>query len=81
MKSQILHLLQIDLYFHEYKFALLSLISAFVVTLIAIPPIISLIKRFHLYDMPGFRKEHQAPIPTMGGIAVIAGMMAALAFS
>jgi UDP-GlcNAc:undecaprenyl-phosphate GlcNAc-1-phosphate transferase len=79
MKSQILHLLQIDLYFHEYKFALLSLISAFVVTLIAIPPIISLIKRFHLYDMPGFRKEHQAPIPTMGGIAVIAGMMAALA--
>jgi len=79
MKSQILHLLQIDLYFHEYKFALLSMISAFVVTLMAIPPIISLINRFQLYDMPGYRKEHQSPIPTMGGIAVIAGMMASLA--
>jgi len=78
MKSQILHLLQIDLYFHEYKFAILSLITAFVVTLMAIPPIISLIKKFHLYDMPDLRKEHQAPIPTMGGIAVIAGMMVAL---
>ncbi len=73
-----LHLLQLDLYFSNYKFALLCFITAFVVTLITIPPIISLVKKYRLYDMPNSRKEHSAPIPTMGGIAIIAGMMTAL---
>ena len=73
-----LHLLQLDLYFGDFRFALLSFISAFVVTLIVIPAIISLAKKHKLYDMPGARKEHSSPIPTMGGIAIIAGMMAAL---
>ena len=72
------YFLQLDLYFSDYKFALLCFITAFVVTLITIPPIISLIKRYRLYDMPNARKEHSAPIPTMGGIAIIAGMMMAL---
>lgn len=73
-----IHLLQLDLYFQGYKFALLCFITAFVVTLIIIPPIISLIKKFSLYDLPNGRKEHTEPIPTMGGIAIIAGMMTAL---
>ncbi len=73
-----LYFLQVDLYFADYKFALLSFITAFIVTLITIPPIISLIKKYSLYDMPNARKEHAAPIPTMGGIAIIAGMMTAL---
>ncbi len=73
-----LSFLQIDLYFNDYKFALLCFITAFVVTLITIPPIISLIKKHKLYDMPNARKEHSSPIPTMGGIAIIAGMMTAL---
>jgi UDP-N-acetylmuramyl pentapeptide phosphotransferase/UDP-N-acetylglucosamine-1-phosphate transferase len=77
MKSHI-HLLQLDLYFHDYKFALISFITAFVVTLITIPPIISLIRKYNLYDLPNARKEHAAPIPTMGGVAVMAGMMMAL---
>jgi len=77
MRSHI-HLLQLDLHFHDYKFALLCSISAFVVTLIAIPPIISLIKKFNLYDLPDAHKEHSSPIPTMGGIAIITGMMTAL---
>jgi UDP-GlcNAc:undecaprenyl-phosphate/decaprenyl-phosphate GlcNAc-1-phosphate transferase len=72
------HLLQLNLYFSDYKFALLCFISAFVVTLIAIPPIISLVNKYRLFDMPGVRKEHTSPIPTMGGIAVMAGMMMAL---
>ena len=75
MKS---HLLQLSLNFADYKFALLCFISAFIVTLIAIPPIISLVNKYRLYDMPGARKEHSSPIPTMGGIAVMAGMMMAL---
>lgn len=77
MKSH-LHLLQLDLYFQDYKLALLCFISAFVVTLISIPPIIAMISRFRLYDMPSARKLHTSPIPTMGGIAIMAGMMAGL---
>ena len=78
MKSQF-HLLQLDIYFLQYKFAILSLISAFVVTLICIPPIIFLIRKFKLYDRPSDRKLHSTPIPTMGGIAIVAGMMSSLA--
>jgi UDP-N-acetylmuramyl pentapeptide phosphotransferase/UDP-N-acetylglucosamine-1-phosphate transferase len=77
MKSQI-HLLQISINFADYKFALLCFISAFVVTLVTIPPIINLVNKYRLYDMPGVRKSHSTPIPTLGGIAVMAGMMTAL---
>jgi len=73
-----IHLLQLDLYFQEYRFALLCFISAFVVTLITIPPIISLIKKYKLYDVPDARKSHTIPVPTLGGIAIISGMMVAL---
>ncbi|HPG10785.1 MAG TPA: MraY family glycosyltransferase [Chitinophagaceae bacterium] len=52
--------------------------SAFIVTLLSIPPIIRLIKKYRLYDMPGNRKEHSHPIPTMGGISIAAGMVVAL---
>jgi UDP-GlcNAc:undecaprenyl-phosphate/decaprenyl-phosphate GlcNAc-1-phosphate transferase len=77
MKNHI-HLLQIDLYFHDYKFALLCFVTAFVVTLITIPSIINLVKKHSLYDLPDPRKEHLSPIPTMGGIAIVAGMMVSL---
>ncbi|HEX7845713.1 MAG TPA: MraY family glycosyltransferase [Chitinophagaceae bacterium] len=77
MKNHI-HLLQLDLYFRDYRFALLCFVTAFVVTLISIPPIISLINRYKLHDLPNSRKEHSMPIPTMGGIAIFAGMMVAM---
>jgi len=77
MKSHY-YLLQIDLSLSNYKFALLCFISAFVVTLITIPPVISLIRKYRLYDIPNARKEHSGPIPTMGGIAIVSGMMSAL---
>jgi UDP-GlcNAc:undecaprenyl-phosphate GlcNAc-1-phosphate transferase len=77
MKDQF-YLLQIQLHFSDYKFALLSFITAFVATLIAIPPIISLIRRYGLYDMPNARKVHRNPVPTMGGVAIVGGMMLAL---
>lgn len=70
-------LLQISLYFDDYKFAI-CFITAFVVTLLAIPPIIHFTRRYKLYDVPNGRKEHTVPIPTMGGIAIIGGMVAAL---
>jgi UDP-N-acetylmuramyl pentapeptide phosphotransferase/UDP-N-acetylglucosamine-1-phosphate transferase len=74
------YLLQVNLHFHEYKFALLCFVTAFIVTLLSIPPIISLIKRYKLYDMPNSRKEHRLPVPTMGGIAIVAGMIMSLVF-
>lgn len=77
MKSH-LYFLQLDLYFQDYKFALLCFVTAFVVTLVTIPPIISLIKKYSLYDVPDARKEHTSPIPTMGGIAIIAGLLMSL---
>ena len=77
MKIQF-QLLQIDLFLKDYKFALLCFITAFIVTLITIPPIIILIKKYRLYDVPNQRKEHTSPIPTMGGIAILAGMVTAL---
>ena len=73
-----LHLLQIELPFLDYKFPLLCFITAFVVTLLSIPPIISVIRRYKMYDMPSSRKVHNLPIPTMGGIAIVGGMIAAL---
>lgn len=73
-----LNFLQLELYFTDYKFALLCFFTSFVITLITIPPLISLIKKYKLYDNPNARKEHLAPIPTMGGIAIIAGMITAL---
>lgn len=78
MKNHLLQLLQLDLLFQDYKFALLCFFTAFVVTLITIPPIITLIKKYSLYDVPDARKEHCSPIPTMGGIAIVAGMLLAL---
>jgi UDP-GlcNAc:undecaprenyl-phosphate/decaprenyl-phosphate GlcNAc-1-phosphate transferase len=75
----ILHLfLQLDLYLQAYKPGILCFITAFVVAMITMPPLLKLIHRFHLFDMPDLRKAHINPIPTMGGIAVYAGMCAAL---
>lgn len=73
-----LYLLQIDLYSLNYKYALLCFFTAFAVTLITIPPIITIIKKYKLYDVPNYRKEHTTPIPTFGGIAIFAGLMMSL---
>ena len=62
----------------QYKLGILCFITAFVAAMIAMPPLISLIHRYKLFDVPDLRKTHSAPIPTMGGIAVCAGMFAAL---
>jgi len=77
MKSHF-HLLQINLHLQDYKFAILCFVTAFVVTMMSIPFIIKLARKYSLYDMPNERKEHSIPVPTMGGIAVVTGMMMAL---
>jgi len=76
--KNLVYFLQLDLYSPDYKFALLCFITAFIVTLITIPHIISLIRKYNLFDKPSARKVHTEPIPTMGGLAIVAGMMMAL---
>ncbi len=73
-----IHLLQINLHIPEFKFAFLCFVTAFIVSLLAIPPIVSLIKRYKIFDLPNARKEHRMPVPTMGGIAIVAGMIFSL---
>jgi UDP-N-acetylmuramyl pentapeptide phosphotransferase/UDP-N-acetylglucosamine-1-phosphate transferase len=46
--------------------------------MMSIPFIIKFARKYSLYDMPNERKEHSVPVPTMGGIAVVTGMMMAL---
>jgi UDP-N-acetylmuramyl pentapeptide phosphotransferase/UDP-N-acetylglucosamine-1-phosphate transferase len=67
-------LLQIDLSFSAFKLGILAFVTAFVAAMVVMPPLIRMIYRFKLFDVPDGRKEHVAPIPTMGGIAAIIGM-------
>lgn len=73
------YLLQIDLDFSQFKFGIIAFITAFVVAMIVMPPLIKIINKFKLFDVPDLRKEHMTPIPTMGGIASCAGMAVACA--
>jgi len=74
----LLPLLQIELNFADYKFALICFITAFVVAMVSIPPVIMLVNKYRLHDIPDDRKEHTMPTPTLGGIAIMAGMMSSL---
>ena len=67
-------LLQIDLNFIDFKFGILAFVTAFIVAMLTMPPLIKIIHRFQLFDVPDIRKEHITPIPTMGGIASCLGL-------
>jgi len=73
-------LLQASIDFSDFKFGILTYVMAFVLTLIFIPPVIFMVRRFKLFDRPNARKEHLVPTPTFGGISIFAGMMVALLF-
>lgn len=71
-------LFQLEIFLQQNKFALLSFITAFLITMICIPPTISFIHKYKLFDVPNARKEHKNPIPTLGGIAIVAGLFSAI---
>lgn len=73
-------LLQVDFSYENYKSGILAFVTAFVVAMIVMPPLIKIIHKFKLFDVPDVRKEHSTPIPTMGGIASGAGMLMACIF-
>ena len=53
----------------------LSFITSFTLTYFAIPPIINIAISKNLCDEPGERRSHTVSIPTLGGIAIFAGLL------
>ncbi len=60
--------------------AFLSFLTAFLVSFIAIPSIIRIAEIKHLFDEPDDRKQHVTKTPTLGGIAIFAGLIFSLTF-
>jgi len=55
----------------------LIFLVAFAVTYLAIPSIVDAAKEKKLYDEPSRRKSHLKQIPTLGGVAIFAGLTVA----
>ncbi len=56
----------------------LAFISAFIITFYAIPSIILVAKKKRLFDEPGERRAHTVSTPSLGGIAIYAGVVFAV---
>ncbi len=54
---------------------LLALVGAFVITYLSIPTLVKVAKAKNLFDIPGIRKSHTSNIPTLGGVAIFAGLL------
>lgn len=59
---------------------ILSSFTAFIITFLAIPSIIRVAVIKNLYDEPGERKLHHSSIPTLGGLAIFAGVVFSYTF-
>lgn len=57
-----------------------ALITAFCITFMAIPSIIRVANLKNLYDEPCSRKSHLNRIPTLGGLAIFAGLIFSVTF-
>jgi len=55
-------------------------ITAFVITFLAIPSIIKVAIIKNLFDEPGERKSHKSSVPTLGGLAIFAGVVFSYTF-
>jgi UDP-GlcNAc:undecaprenyl-phosphate GlcNAc-1-phosphate transferase len=57
----------------------LTISTAFLLSLFLTPLLAHIAKRLRIYDMPGGRKQHEAPTPLLGGIAISAAAITASA--
>src|SRR5688572_18719788 len=55
-------------------------ITAFIITFLAIPSIIKVAIIKNLFDEPGERKSHKSSVPTLGGLAIFAGVVFSYTF-
>lgn len=60
----------------KYQTIIWASALAFTVAFVAIPLVIYFSKKKNLLDKPDHRKQHKAPIPTMGGLGIFAGLAA-----
>lgn len=58
----------------------LAFITSLAISFIAIPSIIRIAEIKHLFDEPDDRKLHNSKTPTLGGIAIFAGLIFSLTF-
>jgi UDP-GlcNAc:undecaprenyl-phosphate GlcNAc-1-phosphate transferase len=58
--------------------AFVVFLSAALLSLILVPPLIRLAFRFQFIDAPGARKMHHAPTPRIGGLAMVVGAVVPL---
>lgn len=56
-----------------------SFLIAMFVTMLLIPPLMRSAQRMHAVDFPSERKVHSAPIPRIGGVAMVAGAVLPIA--
>jgi UDP-GlcNAc:undecaprenyl-phosphate/decaprenyl-phosphate GlcNAc-1-phosphate transferase len=73
-------MLHLELDLLNFRIGILAFITAFVIAMVVMPPLIRFIHYFKLFDVPDARKEHCQPVPTMGGIAACSGFAVSLLF-
>lgn len=56
-----------------------TFVASFLASLVSIPPLIALARRFQFLDQPGPRKIHATPVPYGGGLAIAASVLGAAA--
>jgi UDP-GlcNAc:undecaprenyl-phosphate/decaprenyl-phosphate GlcNAc-1-phosphate transferase len=54
---------------------ILAAITAFVIAFLSIPSIVTVARYKHLMDEPGQRSSHDLRTPTLGGLAIFAGLL------
>jgi UDP-N-acetylmuramyl pentapeptide phosphotransferase/UDP-N-acetylglucosamine-1-phosphate transferase len=59
---------------HPSLLVIFSLLLAFFIVFVSIPPIVNVAHLKNLYDIPGKRKSHTLATPNLGGIAIFAGI-------
>ena len=59
---------------------ILTLLTSFTVTFVAIPSIIKVALMKHLYDEPDERESHDSIVPTLAGVALFAGVIFSFTF-
>jgi UDP-GlcNAc:undecaprenyl-phosphate GlcNAc-1-phosphate transferase len=59
---------------------ILSALTSFVIVFISIPSIIKVSRLKHLFDFPEERKAHTTEQPTLGGLAIFAGVIFSFTF-
>jgi UDP-GlcNAc:undecaprenyl-phosphate/decaprenyl-phosphate GlcNAc-1-phosphate transferase len=77
MRELLLHL-ELDLL--NFRIGIMGFITAFVIAMLVMPPLIRFIRYFKLMDVPDERKEHCTPVPTMGGLAICSGFIISIFF-